>query len=485
MVQEVTIAELFDILHSAEESSIDIERAYVCNGDLEEYEVKTAINGNPYVHMTFSDGNKQVVIQFFYKTPFDKGNLIKSHNYRLYGCVKKSTKGFLYFNLLEAPCESKKEKSNQKTSDDLWTYPILVDEICNAITEDYFYPIFESEIVADVQELDSKKENTTVNAPSKKSDKGNFIEDLAKELLLKLQKDHVSVNVSIERFEELFEFAIDAEEIERDNLSKGIEYAKQIAMYIEFQLMLGGSNSNQVTDEIINELFGVNASEENVNGSYVDEKQTEVTETKEIVSVDLNDVSDRNSEEDDSVLSDETLEETVQNEDVAPIIRNGYKSLYDALKNSCSIMPKKKDDQGQDVDDIEKISLIESKLPAKERILYAYNFDLIGLVDEKKFKRKRKINGFFVEKSKYGDMHYLMLIITEKQIICTDTYSIHGDIKVLKKDIASVDGIFVKPFKDSQIQIQLKDNRWFIINKYFTFKDEYDAYLEELKGLLL
>lgn len=40
MVQEVTIAELFNILHSAEGSSIDIEKEYLCNGDLEEYEVK-------------------------------------------------------------------------------------------------------------------------------------------------------------------------------------------------------------------------------------------------------------------------------------------------------------------------------------------------------------------------------------------------------------------------------------------------------------
>lgn len=40
MVQEVTIAELFNILHSAEGSSIDIEKEYLCNGDLEGYEVK-------------------------------------------------------------------------------------------------------------------------------------------------------------------------------------------------------------------------------------------------------------------------------------------------------------------------------------------------------------------------------------------------------------------------------------------------------------
>ena len=499
MVQEVTIAELFDILHSADGSRVDIEKEYVCNGDLEEYEVKTAVNGNPYVHMTFSDGNKQVVIQFFYKTSFDKDTLIRTHNYRLYGCVKKSMKGYLYFNLLEAPRECKKEKANQKTSDDLWAYPILADEISNALTEDYFYPIFESEIVADVQEPDSKKENTTVEVPSKKIDKGDFIGNLAKELQLKLNKDHVSVNVSIERFEELFEFAIDAGEIERDNFSKGIEYAKQIAMNIEFQLMLGGSS--EVTDEIVNEvtheLFGVNASVENVNDSYVGDNQIEVIETKEMVSVDLNDISDGNSEEDiaiddvieedDPVILDETIEESLKYEDVAPVIGNGYGSLYDALKNSGGRMPQKKDEQEQYVDDIETISLIESKLPAKERILYACDFTHVGLVDEKKFKRKS--NGFFDVKSKFKDMQYLMLIITENQIICTERYSIKGDIKVLKKDIASVDGIFVKngflSLKDSQIQVRLNDNRWFIINKFFTGKDKYDAYLEGLKGLLL
>lgn len=472
MVQEVTIAELFDILHSADGSSVDIEKEYVCNGDLEEYEVKTAVNGNPYVHMTFSDGNKQVVIQFFYKTSFDKDTLIRTHNYRLYGCVKKSMKGYLYFNLLEAPRECKKEKANQKTSDDLWAYPILADEISNALTEDYFYPIFESEIVADVQELDSKKENTTVEVPSKKIDKGDFIGNLAKELQLKLNKDHASVNVSIERFEELFEFAIDAGKIERDNFSKGIEYAKQMAMNIEIQLMLGGSN--EVTDEIVNEvthkLFGVNASVENVNDSYVGDNQTEVAETKEIVSVELNDISDGNSEE-----------------DVAPVIGNGYESLYDALKNSGGSVPQKKDDQEQYVDDLETISLIESKLPAKERILYACGFTHVGLVDEKKFKRKS--NGFFDVKSKFEDMQYVMLIITENQIICTKRYSIGDDIKILKKDIASVDGIFVKSgflsLKDSQIQVRLNDNRWFIINEFFSGKDKYDAYLEELKGLLL
>ena len=59
----------------------------------------------------------------------------------------------------------------------------------------------------------------------------------------------------------------------------------------------------------------------------------------------------------------------------------------------------------------------------------------------------------------------------------------------MKKDIAAVDGIFVKngflSLKDSQIQVRLNDNRWFIINKFFTGKDKYDAYLDGLKGLLL
>ena len=114
MVQEVTIAELFDILHSADGSRVDIEKEYVCNGDLEEYEVKTAVNGNPYVHMTFSDGNKQVVIQFFYKTSFDKDTLIRTHNYRLYGCVKKSMKGYLYFNLLEQMINSDKKMTDEE-----------------------------------------------------------------------------------------------------------------------------------------------------------------------------------------------------------------------------------------------------------------------------------------------------------------------------------------------------------------------------------
>ena len=45
---------------------------------LYEGRVAVIVNGNPYVHMTFSDGNKQVVIQFFYKTSFDKDTLINA-----------------------------------------------------------------------------------------------------------------------------------------------------------------------------------------------------------------------------------------------------------------------------------------------------------------------------------------------------------------------------------------------------------------------
>lgn len=79
----------------------------------------------------------------------------------------------------------------------------------------------------------------------------------------------------------------------------------------------------------------------------------------------------------------------------------------------------------------ESSSLIESRLPAKESILYACDCTHVGLVDEKKIKRKS--NGLFDMKSLVNDMDYQMLIITENQIICTAEYSINGDIKVLKR----------------------------------------------------
>lgn len=82
--------------------------------------------------------------------------------------MKKSTKGSLYFNLLEAPRENKKEEANQETSD--------------------------------VQEPDSKKESTIGKVPSKKIDECDFIGNLARELQLKLQKDHVQVRLNDNRW---------------------------------------------------------------------------------------------------------------------------------------------------------------------------------------------------------------------------------------------------------------------------------------------
>ncbi len=486
MVQEVTVAEVYDILHS-EAAGDYTKKEFVCDGTLKEYEVRTTVNGKPYVSMTFSDGNKQIVTQYFYKDPFDETGLSKAHNYRLYGTFKKSAMGFLFFNLKDAPREKKSEKTNRSVIDDIWLYPVLADEFSDVLTGECLYPIFWADLDAGNPESDKIDEHVQIEN-KKTTNKDDFVDDLVGQLLLKFQKDHVTVSVPVDGFKKLFEFAIDAGEIERDDLSKSLEYAKQLAMNIEFQLMLNGVN--EVTDDVIkvviNETFGIFTSDATTNSLY-EQDEIEILENKNSLSDDDEQIVIGGfsvNDKDDSQDEPSEILAQAQNDYAPPVLGKGYDSLYDALKNSGGRVPQKRDDQGQYIDDIEEINIIESKLPTGEKILYASDFVHVGLVNEKMIKRKR--NDFFEIKLKNTD--YLMLIITENQVICTNRYKYTQEIRFFKRDITSVDGIYVKSgllsLKDSQIQIRLNDDRWFVINKFFTGEEKYNAYLEGLKEVL-
>lgn len=514
MIQKTTITDLAIMLKSERNDMNDLEREYVCNGMLKDFEAKTAVNGKPYVHMVFADESNEINIQYFYKQLiFDPKSLEKQTKYNLHGEIKKNSKGIMFFNLTEKPikniCDVEDAREN---CSDVFLFPIFCEDISDIVNEFDFYPVF-------ADEFDLKESETLNRTCDNKKDNSNleFTGLLAKELILKLGKEGIDVIASLDTIENFFEFAIDGGEVETGNCDSGSEYVKQIVMNLEFQLMLSGSSANKfISDmhihELAKELFGrdlLGASADSIIHQVVDNSVIVATNQRNSLSsdavisvVDENVVTEDNNSQDmgyfgeyndtdeeietnDEIIdvhSQEELQHLEYSHDAPSLNANGFDSLYDALKKSGGRVPQKKIANGEKeeyVDDIETIKMIEEKLPSTEKILYACDFMHVGLLEEKQFKKKS--NGFFDVKHKFRDLQYLMLVVTETMAICTDRYAYRGEIRFNKSDIEYIEGVYTKNIllsvKDSQIQVKLKDGKYFVINKYFVDNKRYDEFL--------
>ena len=127
---------------------------------------------------------------------------------------------------------------------------------------------------------------------------------------------------------------------------------------------------------------------------------------------------------------------------------------------------------------------IENKMNLQEMYLYAIDFQHVGLVSGDVV--KTRTDGFMEVKSKY--MQYLTLAISDTMVICADKYSYKDVIKFEKSKIKNILGIYTQnrllSIKDSQVQIQLVDGTYFLINRYFTNEELFTEFIDNLRGLL-
>ena len=336
------------------------------------------------------------------------------------------------------------KRENTVVQEELQYYPILVGELDDIASEDLYYPILLEEIEVPMDEEDK------VNSTYKQIRKSNESENAEIELnsvedtfVSSLDMDEMQASKIIEN-EVVNDDEIEAEKIEDEVVNDDETAAEKI------------ENDVVVDDETAAEKIEV---------EVVNDDKTDAEKTKDVEEIDKQYVNDDN--------------EQVVNE-------IGYTNLYEALKNSGGSIPSKKNEQGQQVDDLETIKTIEKKLPSGEKILYAYAYVWGGLLNENKLKKKK--NGFF--DAKFRDMNPLMIIITEKKVICTPSYPPSKiEIAFDKKDVVSVNGVFVKSgmlsFKDNvQIQVLLNDNNLFIINELIISKFRYEEYIKRITELL-
>lgn len=190
----------------------------------------------------------------------------------------------------------------------------------------------------------------------------------------------------------------------------------------------------------------------------------------------------------DDTYKDDVSGEESQRQEQYEFNFEGYTSLYDALTATRKFLISRYliiNEQGNKVLDRNKVVECEKRLELQddERIVCFHAFVKVALLDKYAVTKKKN----HILKTK--EFRFVNLFITNRRLICIRHELCKEFIDVDKSQIRMIQGVFTKNsllgVKDSQISIQLYDERKILINQYFYSKGRYEEYMINLNKALL